>query len=525
MNSDFSQKINNILIYSKEEAVRLNNDYIGTEHLFLGILRDGEGIAIEALNRAGADLPTLKVNIEEKIRRPEGSAHDVENIPLMKSAEHVLTIVYLEARAMKSDTIDSGHLLLSILRDESSIVTTMLNEQDINYQNIKSIITSPAEETHKTQAPQNMFDDDDDNEDEDDTFEKHHGRRSKGDNIPKSNSDTPVLDNFGIDLTKAAEENRLDPIVGRETEIERLAQILSRRKKNNPVLIGEPGVGKSAIAEGMAIRIIQKRVSRILFGKRIIALDLASIVAGTKYRGQFEERMKAILNELQHNPNIILFIDEIHTIVGAGGASGSLDAANMLKPALARGEIQCIGATTLDEYRQYIEKDGALERRFQKVIVEPTSAEETREILNNIKARYEEHHNVTYSDEALDACVKLTTRYISDRHLPDKAIDALDEAGSRVHISNIHVPKKITDLEKSIDEIRARKIEAVKQQKFEEAANYRDSENKTIEQLENEKQKWETDLIKHRETVTADNVAEVVAFLFNALRRQKAADC
>ncbi|MBO7477276.1 MAG: ATP-dependent Clp protease ATP-binding subunit, partial [Salinivirgaceae bacterium] len=518
MNSKFSPKINKILIYSKEEAVRLNNDYIGTEHLLLGILRDGDGVAIDALNRAGADLPTLKHTLEEKLRESQEIVSNTDAIPLLKAAENALTIVYLEARSMKSDTINTGHLLLSILRDESSLATTLLNEQDINYQLIKSIIASPAEEPKQKQAnpqqPQNIFDDDDDDEGDDALYENMHKKnQSKDGGQPKSNSDTPVLDNFGIDLTKAAEENRLDPIVGRETEIERLAQILSRRKKNNPVLIGEPGVGKSAIAEGMAIRIVQKRVSRILFGKRIIALDLASIVAGTKYRGQFEERMKAILNELQRNPNVILFIDEIHTIVGAGGASGSLDAANMLKPALARGEIQCIGATTLDEYRQYIEKDGALERRFQKVMVEPTSAEETREILNNIKARYEEHHNVTYSDEALDACVKLTTRYISDRHLPDKAIDALDEAGSRVHISNIHVPKKITDLEKAIEEIRGKKIESVRQQKFEEAANYRDSEKKTIEQLENEKKKWEDDLIKHREVVTAENVAEVVAMM------------
>ncbi|MBO7143625.1 MAG: ATP-dependent Clp protease ATP-binding subunit [Salinivirgaceae bacterium] len=514
MNSKFSPKINKILIYSKEEAVRLNNDCIGTEHLLLGILRDGDGIAIDALNRAGADIPALKHELEDKLRQEQSTVRPNDAIPLLKAAENALTIVYLEARSMKSDTINTGHLLLSILRDESSLATTILNEQDINYQLIKTIIASPAEEPHKQahQQPQDIFDDDDD--DDDDVYENIHKKNQPKDGgQPKSNSDTPVLDNFGIDLTKAAEENRLDPIVGRETEIERLAQILSRRKKNNPVLIGEPGVGKSAIAEGMAIRIVQKRVSRILFGKRIITLDLASIVAGTKYRGQFEERMKAILNELQRNPNVILFIDEIHTIVGAGGASGSLDAANMLKPALARGEIQCIGATTLDEYRQYIEKDGALERRFQKVMVEPTSAEETREILNNIKARYEDHHNVTYSDEALDACVKLTTRYISDRHLPDKAIDALDEAGSRVHISNIHVPKKITDLEKSIEEIRNKKVEAVRQQKFEEAANYRDSEKKTIEQLENEKKKWEDDLIKHREVVTAENVAEVVAMM------------
>jgi ATP-dependent Clp protease ATP-binding subunit ClpC len=506
MNSKFSQKINDILTYSKEEAIRLNNNYIGTEHLFLGILREGEGLAIEVLVALGIDLSKSKQSLESKIRlKGEDKIKDPENIPLTKSTENALKIVYLEARAMKNDDINTGHLLLAILRDETSLATMTLQEQNVDYDLIKSMIQSDK--------PKSMGEHNYDDDDDDDFGGKPQNPANPQTGAPKSNSDTPVLDNFGIDLTKAAEENRLDPIVGRETEIERLAQILSRRKKNNPVLIGEPGVGKSAIAEGMAIRIVQKRVSRILFGKRIIALDLASIVAGTKYRGQFEERMKAILNELQKNPNVILFIDEIHTIVGAGGATGSLDAANMLKPALARGEIQCIGATTLDEYRQYIEKDGALERRFQKVMVEPTSPEETLEILNNIKARYEEHHNVNYTNEAIEACVKLTTRYISDRHLPDKAIDALDEAGSRVHISNIHVPKRIVDLEKEIEEIREKKIAAVKSQNFELAANYRDSEKKTIEALDLEKERWENDLIKHREAVSAENVAEVVAMM------------
>ena len=507
MDSKFSQKMKDILAYSREEAVRLNNNHIGPEHILLGILREGDGIAIDSMMRLGVDLYDLKKSVEAKIRlKGENEIIDPENIPLLKSAENVLKVVYLEARAMNSSKVNTGHLLLAILRDETNIVTMTFNERDLNYDLVKSTI---KKEQIKDMSDHNF-------DDEDDDFGGSRQENNPGapqGSLPKSNSDTPVLDNFGIDLTKAAEENRLDPIVGRELEIERLAQILSRRKKNNPVLIGEPGVGKSAIAEGMAIRIVKKKVSRILFGKRIIALDLASIVAGTKYRGQFEERMKAILNELQKNDNIILFIDEIHTIVGAGGATGSLDAANMLKPALARGEIQCIGATTLDEYRQFIEKDGALERRFQKVMVDPTSMDETIEILNNIKDRYEDHHNVTYTEDALDACVKLTTRYISDRHLPDKAIDALDESGSRVHISNIKVPKKIEELEKEIEEIREKKIDAVKSQNFEMAANFRDGEKKLLESLDDEKNKWESDLVKHRETVNEQNVAEVVAMM------------
>ena len=506
MDSKFSQKLKDILAYSKEEAIRLNNNHIGTEHIFLGILREGSGLAIETLEDMDISLPDLKRAIEAKIKlKGEIAIPDLDNIPLLKAAENALKIVYLEARSMKNESVNTGHLLLALLRDETSIVTLTLSEQDIYYDTVKSIL----QKNQITGMADHNYDDDDDN--------SFGGKGESSSNpqasAPKSGSDTPVLDNFGVDLTKAAEENRLDPIVGRELEIERLAQILSRRKKNNPVLIGEPGVGKSAIAEGMAIRIIQKKVSRILFGKRIIALDLASIVAGTKYRGQFEERMKAILNELSKNDNIILFIDEIHTIVGAGGATGSLDAANMLKPALARGEIQCIGATTLDEYRQFIEKDGALERRFQKVMVDPTSNEETVEILNNIKERYEDHHNVNYTSDAIEACVSLTTRYISDRHLPDKAIDALDESGSRVHISNIKVPKRIAELEKEIEEVREKKITAVKGQNFEMAASFRDREKNILDTLENEKNKWESDLIKHRETVNAENVAEVVAMM------------
>jgi ATP-dependent Clp protease ATP-binding subunit ClpC len=503
MDSKFSKKMKDILTFSKEEAIRLNTNYISTEHIFLGILRDGDGIAVETLIRMRVNLIDVKKSIERKIRiKGESEITDYENIPFLKTAENALKIVFLEARSLKNDTINTGHLLLAILRDDSSIVTMTLNEYDINYEKVKDMI--------KKEQIKNMSDQ---FNDDDDFGKRPEGPSNPRQDIPKSTSDTPVLDNFGIDLTKAAEENRLDPIVGRDTEIERLAQILSRRKKNNPVLIGEPGVGKSAIVEGMAIRIHNKKVSRILFDKRIIALDLASIVAGTKYRGQFEERMKAILNELQKNDNIILFIDEIHTIVGAGGATGSLDAANMLKPALARGEIQCIGATTLDEYRQFIEKDGALERRFQKVMVEPTSPEETVEILNNIKERYEEHHNVNYTDDAIDACVKLTNRYITDRHLPDKAIDALDESGSRVHISNIKVPARIEELEKEIEALRQKKIKAVKEQNFEMAAGFRDKEKNLLEELDDEKEKWERDLIKYRETVDEEDVAEVVAMM------------
>ncbi|HBH83406.1 MAG: Clp protease ClpC [Bacteroidetes bacterium GWE2_41_25] len=506
MDSQFSQRVKDILGYSKEEAIRLGNSHISPEHLFLGILRDGESVAIEILMNQGIDLLVLKGSLEKsiKVESPIPVA-DHEVIPLLRSTERILKLVYLEAKSLKSPTIDSEHLLLAILKDENALVTRFLSELDVTYQSVRRMVESESPNA-KADFPR----------DEDDEGQGLGGP-GKG-QIPssassKSSSDTPVLDNFGIDLTKAAEEGRLDPVVGREREIERLAQILSRRKKNNPVLIGEPGVGKSAIAEGLALRIIKKNVSRVLFNKRVVALDLASIVAGTKYRGQFEERMKAILNELSKNDNIILFIDEIHTIVGAGGATGSLDAANMLKPALARGEIQCIGATTLDEYRQHIEKDGALERRFQKVIVEPTSIEETIHILHNIKERYEEHHNVNYTDDAIDACVKLTNRYISDRHLPDKAIDALDESGSRVHISNIVVPEKILSLEKQLEETKKEKMTAVKNQNFEKAASFRDREKDLLDMIEHEKKKWEKELAVNRETVDAEKVAEVVAMM------------
>jgi len=507
MDSQFSPRIKDVLSYSREEAIRLGNESIGLEHIFLGILRDGEGVAIEILSNLSVNLSEIKQSIEEKLR----TGKDIDSqasVQLLKSAEKALKLVYLEARAFNSPTINTGHLLLALIKDKDSMISNILSEYHINYYILKSRL-----EDYKNPEAKSDFDDEDS---DDDSFSKSAGGASSSSSAKKPanpKSDTPVLDNFGVDITKAAEENNLDPIVGREKEIERLAQILSRRKKNNPILIGEPGVGKSAIAEGLALRIVQKKVSRILFDKRVVSLDIASIVAGTKYRGQFEERMKAILNELSKVSNVILFIDEIHTIVGAGGATGSLDAANMLKPALARGEIQCIGATTLDEYRQQIEKDGALERRFQKIMVEPTSVDETIEILNNIKSRYEDHHNVIYTPEAIDACVKLTARYIPDRFLPDKAIDALDESGSRVHISNINVPDRIVKLEEKIEKTKEEKIKAVKSQNFELAANHRDKEKSLIQLLEQEKEEWEKELISHRETVTEEKVAEVVAMM------------
>ncbi len=506
MDSQFSPRIKDIIGYSREEAIRLGNDYIGQEHLFLGILREGEGTATDILENLGVDLVEVKQLIESKVRTDKDINHKADLI-MLKSTEKTLKLIYLEARSFKSATANSGHLLLAILKDNDSLITQLLVELGINYYMVKSQLQDYLQPEAKS----------DFSESDDDEPGEGFGKGPSGGQSSKkaagAKSDTPVLDNFGIDITKLAEENSLDPIVGREKEIERLAQILSRRKKNNPILIGEPGVGKSAIAEGLALRIVGKKVSRILFDKRVVSLDIASIVAGTKYRGQFEERMKAILNELSKVNNVILFIDEIHTIVGAGGATGSLDAANMLKPALARGDIQCIGATTLDEYRQQIEKDGALERRFQKVMVDPTSVDETIEILNNIKDRYEDHHNVTFTPEAIENCVKLTARYITDRYLPDKAIDALDEAGSRVHISNINVPDSIVKLEEKIEKTKEDKIAAVKSQNFELAANYRDKEKNLLTLLEDAKEQWEKDLINHRETVDEHKVAEVVAMM------------
>lgn len=502
MDLNFSSRVRDVLTYSREEALRLGNQFIAPEHLMLGLLRQTEGKAFRLLERLKVDSIQVRETIEEKLKTNQ-PLNNIVHLPLLKSTEQILKIVHLEARALKSEKVTTVHLLLALLRDTHGPISIIMEDYNIKYEQLKQILTRQAP-VSKSEMP------DDDDQDSPFGGASHEGPKQTG---GKTASDTPVLDNFGIDITKAAEEGRLDPIVGREREIERLAQILSRRKKNNPILIGEPGVGKSAIAEGLALRIIEKKVSRVLFDKRVVTLDLASIVAGTKYRGQFEERMKAILNELSKNPGIILFIDEIHTIVGAGGATGSLDAANMLKPALARGEIQCIGATTLDEYRQHIEKDGALERRFQKVMVEPTSVGETVEILNNIKGKYEDHHNVIYTPEAIDACVKLTERYISDRHLPDKAIDALDESGSRVHISNIVVPETILELEKKIEETKDNKIKAVKAQNFELAASFRDREKNLLDELEKAKKQWEDELQQHREVVDAEKVAEVVAMM------------
>ncbi|HPH82786.1 MAG TPA: ATP-dependent Clp protease ATP-binding subunit [Flavobacteriales bacterium] len=506
MEARFSPRVKDVISYSREEALRLGHDYMGVEHLLLGIIREGEGMAIKIMKSLGVDIADLRKQIESSIKVSSGKSLNLNQIPLVKQAEKALKVTYLEARLFKTSLIGTEHLLLAILKDEDNIVTKTLEKFNVDYTTVRDELKNLLTEEPRAQASNNPLDDDND----DDAGSFGGGGTKK---VTDTKSKTPVLDNFGRDLTKAADEGKLDPIVGREKEIERVSQILSRRKKNNPILIGEPGVGKSAIAEGLALRIVQKKVSRVLFDKRVITLDLASLVAGTKYRGQFEERMKAVLNELEKSPDVILFIDEIHTIVGAGGASGSLDASNMFKPALARGEIQCIGATTLDEYRQYIEKDGALERRFQKVIVDPTSEEETFQILNNIKGKYEDHHNVIYTPEALKACVTLTQRYVSDRHLPDKAIDALDEAGSRVHITNIHVPQNILDIESKIEEVKAEKIQVVKSQKYEEAARLRDKEKTLIEQLDAAKKAWEEETRNNRQTVTEDNVAEVVAMM------------
>ncbi|MDP4265900.1 MAG: ATP-dependent Clp protease ATP-binding subunit [Bacteroidota bacterium] len=508
MEAKFSESVKDVMQYSKQEAIRLGNEYVGVEHIFLGILREGKSRAVQVLSLLGVDLDEIKRKIENAIRNDVSSSTNQENIPLVRQAEKTLKITYLEARQFKSPEVGTEHLLLSILKDDENIVTKSLILYGVDYQSVKDEIidvSSTNDFNPKSQYPGGA---DDETDEERGGFGPAGGKK-----ISETKSKTPVLDNFGRDLTKLAEENKLDPVVGREKELERIAQILCRRKKNNPILIGEPGVGKSAIAEGLALRIMQRRVSRAMFDKRIITLDLASLVAGTKYRGQFEERMKAVINELEKNPDIILFIDEIHTIVGAGGASGSLDASNMFKPALARGDVQCIGATTLDEYRQYIEKDGALERRFQKVLIDPTSVDETVEILNNIKEKYEDHHLVKYSDEAIKACVSLTARYISDRCLPDKAIDAMDEAGSRVHITNIHVPAEIIEVEKKIEEAKKDKTKAIQSQKYEEAARLRDIEKKFTDELEKAKRNWEESARINREIVSEENVAQVVAMM------------
>ena len=498
MDGNFSNRVRDVISYSREEALRLGHDYIGTEHLLLGIIREGEGIAVKILRNLGCDLLRLRKAVEDTVRSTGGTL-TVGNIPLTKQAEKVLKITYLEAKLYKSDVIGTEHLLLSLLRDDENIAAQILQQGfSVTYDAVRgeldSIISGKASARGIEPG----------------------GRPSSGSGKERGKmekSKTPVLDNFGRDLTKLAEENKLDPIVGREREIERVAQVLSRRKKNNPVLIGEPGVGKTAIAEGLAMRIIQRKVSRVLYDRRIVTLDLAALVAGTKYRGQFEERMKAVMNELEKSPDVILFIDELHTIVGAGGASGSLDASNMFKPALARGEIHCIGATTLDEYRQYIEKDGALDRRFQKILVDPSTPEETVQILNNIKDRYEEHHNVRYSEEAVELAVNLADRYITDRFLPDKAIDVMDEAGARVHLNNIRVPKEILELEEKIEEVREEKNQVVKSQRFEEAARLRDKEKKLQEQLEEAKREWEIKAENEIHDVTAQDISEVIAMM------------
>ena len=515
MDDNFSPRVKDVIAYSKEEALRLGHDFIGTEHLMLGLLRDGNGKAVTILNALEIDLSHLrrKVEILSPANPSSGvSLNDKKNLHLTRQAERALKTTFLEAKLFQSTSINTAHLLLCILRNENDPTTKLLNKMKVDYDAVKDqfkLMIANDEEYHE--SPSSEFSNESDDTAPDDSSKEN---LFSGNNAKSSKkSKTPVLDNFGRDLTVMAEEGKLDPVVGRESEIQRVSQILSRRKKNNPLLIGEPGVGKSAIAEGLALRIIQRKVSRILYDKRVVTLDLASLVAGTKYRGQFEERMKAVMNELEKNEDIILFIDEIHTIVGAGGATGSLDASNMFKPALARGEIQCIGATTLDEYRQYIEKDGALERRFQKVLVEPTSVEETIEILQNIKEKYESHHNVTYTDEALIACVKLTNRYMTERFLPDKAIDALDEAGSRVHITNINVPEKILTIESKLEEVRELKNSVVKKQKYEEAAKLRDDEKNLEKELVVAQEAWEIDSKLHKEIVDEESVAAVVSMM------------
>ncbi|MGZ3918872.1 MAG: ATP-dependent Clp protease ATP-binding subunit [Bacteroidia bacterium] len=509
MEAKFSPRVKDVITYSREEALRLGHDFIGIEHLMLGMIRDGDGVGMRLLKNLGVDSQELRRTIEQNLTPGIRKTNNLANIPLVKQAEKTLKLTYLEAKTFKSVQIGTEHLLLCILKDNDNIVTKTLLKSGVDYDAARAELEGFLDNPGKIENTAAGGDDEDSDETSFGGSSNPGNPKKQGD----SKSKTPVLDNFGRDLTKMAEDGKLDPVVGREKEIERVSQILSRRKKNNPILIGEPGVGKSSIAEGLALRIVQRKVSRVLFNKRVVTLDLASLVAGTKYRGQFEERMKAVMNELEKSPDVILFIDEIHTIIGAGGASGSLDASNMFKPALARGEIQCIGATTLDEYRQYIEKDGALERRFQKVIVEPATQDETLQILNNIKGKYEDHHNVTYTDEAIKACVALTARYITDRHLPDKAIDALDEAGSRVHITNINVPQNILDIEAKIEEIKELKNQVVRSQKYEEAARLRDSEKQLQNQLEVAKKAWEEETKQNRVTVTEDNVAEVVSMM------------
>ena len=517
MSNEFTQQVSDIVVYGKEEANRLQNDHIEPEHLLLGILRDGECKAAEILKSFYLDLKGIKNELETQLREKSILENYSQDISFSEEASKILTLSKLEARLMNDEKVDTPHILLAIMRDNQNNAYKILEKNDVTYEKI-------IDRLKQEEAPFDGLDFNDDEEEEgigrrgnadknNDGFGSSANRQATQTEQKQADGGTPYLDNYGIDLTKAAEGGKLDPVVGREKEIERIAQILSRRKKNNPILIGEPGVGKSAIAEGLALRIVEKRVSRALFGKRIISLDMTAVVAGTKYRGQFEERIRAILTEVKKHPDVILFIDEIHTIVGAGSAAGSMDAANMLKPALARGEIQCIGATTLDEYRKNIEKDGALERRFQKVLVEPTSPEETLQILRNIKDKYEEHHNVTYTDEALEACVRLTDRYVTDRYFPDKAIDAMDEAGSRIHLTHISVPQEIEEQERLIEEAQQHKNEAIRLQNFELAASFRDRENQYTEQLERLKNEWKEKLKDNRETVDAPQIEEVVSMI------------
>jgi len=507
MDNNFSAQVKEIISYSREEALRLGNDFIGTEHLLLGLIRDGENTAIKILKQLNVDLYELRKEVELAVRDKTGkNIANINSLPLTKQAEKVIRVTVLEAKALKSPLVETEHLMLSILKNKENIATQILNQYDVDYDLFKTELG-----VVRSNEPRSEYTENEDDDFEDERKQGYSSQQKKAAGNAKSK--TPVLDNFGRDITKLAETGALDPIVGREKEIERVSQILSRRKKNNPILIGEPGVGKTAIVEGLALRIVQRKVSRVLYDKRVISLDLAALVAGTKYRGQFEERMKAIMNELEKNRDVILFIDEIHTIVGAGGASGSLDASNIFKPALSRGELQCIGASTLDEYRMYIEKDGALDRRFQKVMVEPPTVDETIQILNNIKPRYEDYHNVVYSQDAIDACVKLSDRYMTDRLLPDKAIDVLDEVGARVHLKNINVPQNILDLEKQIEEIKLEKNRVVKSQRFEEAAALRDTEKRLGEELDKAKGDWEEESKHKRYPIDEENIAEVVSMM------------
>ncbi|MFT3945449.1 MAG: ATP-dependent Clp protease ATP-binding subunit [Agriterribacter sp.] len=506
MDNNFSTQVKEIISFSREEALRLGNDFIGTEHLLLGLIREGENMAVKILKNLNVDLYELRKEVELAVKDKTGkNIANINSLPLTKQAEKVIRVTVLEAKALKSPTVETEHLMLSILKNKENIATQILNQFDVDYDLFKNELGMVKSNDVRSEYT-------DDADDDFDEEKKSYQQKSKS-QAANAKSKTPVLDNFGRDITRLAEMGTLDPIVGREEEIERVSQILSRRKKNNPILIGEPGVGKTAIVEGLALRIVQRKVSRVLFDKRVVSLDLAALVAGTKYRGQFEERMKAIMNELEKNRDVILFIDEIHTIVGAGGASGSLDASNIFKPALARGELQCIGASTLDEYRMYIEKDGALDRRFQKVLVDPPSVDETIQILQNIKPKYEDYHNVTYSEDAIDACVKLSDRYVTDRLLPDKAIDVMDEVGARVHLKNINVPNEIVELEKKIEDIKQEKNKVVKSQRFEEAASLRDNEKRLQEDLEKAKGQWEEESKHKRYPIDEEAIAEVVSMM------------